>query len=668
MTPILHISFLFLIWNFLAFSNLTAQFDSLTQILVQLEGKERISTLKQICESEDGEQVIPYLLELGFSIRQSDPAMAFNYAKRAKDLSEKYGKRLSLAKSLSRMANIYFTPKLDYDSAKWAINEALEIFERELPDEELGRAYNLAGIIHADQGYLEAGIEYFQKAESVFQQINDPCYATTIHHNIGKLYKYSGEYDKAKTCFLECLERFEANDCKRNYDYLFVNLGGMYEEDGAYEKAIECFAQSLEIAQVNEHWEGMGASHLMIGKVHQKLKDIKRAEKGYHSALEIASKFEINKLKIAAHYDLANLYLEQGKPAFAKSNIDAALKLAQETHKLVYLSTGYEMLHQYYENQGDYTNALDYYKRHIEVRDSMEASKINIRIAGFENEKKQNQIHLLNQENEIVALKLTRSRNLTYFLILVSLMGMVTTFILFRNYKHRQHLKVLAFGAQANQRMIDMERRILASVIETENRERKRFSADIHDGLGPLLSSAKLYLGEIAETSSGEQLELTKYTQEIVDAALKNAREISNNLIPASLNEMGLYESLRSFCGKIERIKDIHFSIDFNQNGHIHLNPGLEVVLYRVLTELINNTVKHADAKNVAISLIEKNGSLDITYSDNGKGFEVAETLEKSHRGMGLNNMKDRIEALHGDIQIKSFRGMGTDINIHVPV
>jgi signal transduction histidine kinase len=247
-------------------------------------------------------------------------------------------------------------------------------------------------------------------------------------------------------------------------------------------------------------------------------------------------------------------------------------------------------------------------------------------------------------------------------------MGMLSTFILFRNYQHRQKVKTMAFRTQADRRIIDMERRILSSVIETENRERKRFSADLHDSLGPLLSSAKLYLGEMAETSTGEQLELTNYTRDIVDSALKNAREISNNIIPASLSEMGLFGSLRSFCEKIERIKAIHFSLDFSQNDYMQLNPGLEVVLYRVLTELINNTVKHAEAKNVHISFTEKNGFLDITYNDNGKGFEVEQTLEKSDRGMGLNNMKSRIEALHGNIQIKSVKDVGTDIEIQVPV
>ena len=649
--------------------DLFAQIDSLQSTLSEtVEKQDRILILEQLVDQVPEAKHIPYLIELVDLQKQSEPDQAFEYALRAKSLAERLNDTYNLAIIYSKMARIYCMPRLQYDSALWAIDHALEILEKDSSSGELGHAYNTAGIIHADQGDLQTGIEYFKKAEITFSIIGDHCMATTIHHNIGKIYKYTNQIDLAKDYFLECLESFRRYECDENYDYLFVNLGGMFEEMGEYREALSFLHQGLKISERLNHREGVGASLLMIGKIHGRLDHYQEAEQNLREALEIAERYGIHKLNIAANYELAELWMKLGKYDQAKVSILEGLDIAKQSERLVYISTGYSLLSDYYSNVGMYEQAFQSYKKHVEVKDSMESKKVETQIASLENEKKEAQIDLLNKENEIIDLKLNRSKVYNYVSYGTIFIGLIVTLILFRNYRHKQHIRSVEIRRQADHKILEMERRILASVIDTENRERKRFSADLHDDLGPLLSSAKLYIGEIAETSGQEQMELTAHTNEIIDAAIRNTRVISNNIRPTLLSEKGLLPSLELFCEKIERVQAMRFIIQVNDNDQIDLNPGLEVVLFRVLTELINNTVRHAQATKVEISFREKKGLLDILYADDGIGFDVEDTLESSNSGMGLMNIKRRIYELHGKIEINSTAKSGTNIHIEIPV
>jgi len=216
-----------------------------------------------------------------------------------------------------------------------------------------------------------------------------------------------------------------------------------------------------------------------------------------------------------------------------------------------------------------------------------------------------------------------------------------------------------------------MERRILASVIETENRERKRFAADLHDGLGPLLSSAKLYLGEILDTKSGEQIEMVQQTTEILDHAIQNTREISRNIVPPTLTEKGLKKSIEEFSAKIERIGSLQISIEhfeLEEETRKQLNPGLEVVLFRILSELINNTVKHANANKISLSMQIVKDKIRVQYMDDGIGFDAEQILYEPKAGMGLSNIRGRIKSLHGDVVINSAQNQGTRIQVEIPL
>lgn len=211
------------------------------------------------------------------------------------------------------------------------------------------------------------------------------------------------------------------------------------------------------------------------------------------------------------------------------------------------------------------------------------------------------------------------------------------------------------------------EKMFLNTIIQTEEKERKRFAKDLHDGLGPLLSTVKMSVSSLAQMKQdAASREIVENTELVINEAIKSLKEISDNLSPHILNNFGLVRALSSFTNKINVTKTIRINIDSDFKEE-RFDNNIEVVLYRVVCELINNTIKHASAKKIDISLTKVGEYLHITYKDDGKGFDVSKVIEQpASSGMGVSNIYSRINSLKGEITIESEQKKGTLVNIKV--
>lgn len=210
-------------------------------------------------------------------------------------------------------------------------------------------------------------------------------------------------------------------------------------------------------------------------------------------------------------------------------------------------------------------------------------------------------------------------------------------------------------------------KRILSTTLHTEEKERARFSKELHDGLGPLLSSAKMSLSALsAEGQSERNLEIITGTTYVIDEAIRSLREISNNLSPHVLGEFGLGKGVGNFITRLTGIHD-DVKIDYRTNlrGE-RFDADIEVILYRVICEFINNSLRHSGASKIAVTLNFESGSLSLDYSDNGCGFNPAVA---GASGMGLANISSRINTLNGKLDVRSAKEEGmravVKIDIH---
>ncbi len=213
----------------------------------------------------------------------------------------------------------------------------------------------------------------------------------------------------------------------------------------------------------------------------------------------------------------------------------------------------------------------------------------------------------------------------------------------------------------------EIENRIINTIIKTQEIERERFAKDIHDGLGPMLSTIKLYVGLLNEDlDEHEKNDYIKHINDLIDDVVNDIREIANGLMPRIIKHYGLVKSVKSICNRINQANKIN--IDLKSNIDFRFDSNLEINVFRIISELINNTLKHAKAQNIHISFFFKKNILDIQYKDDGIGFDLNKVLSDKNKGFGIDNILGRIKLLNSNYTINTNFNHGMKINIMIEI
>jgi signal transduction histidine kinase len=210
------------------------------------------------------------------------------------------------------------------------------------------------------------------------------------------------------------------------------------------------------------------------------------------------------------------------------------------------------------------------------------------------------------------------------------------------------------------------EKRVLNAIINTEENERKRFANDLHDGLGPILSTVKMSLSSLTERiSDSSGTVILNNTNHLINEAINTIKDISNNLSPHVLSNFGLSSAISAFTMKINQTKAI--GIEFKSNmEYERLENEKEVVLYRAVCELINNAIRHSGASRIEIELNKHEKFVTLQFSDNGRGFDTSSLRKEDIKGMGIANIETRVKSVEGVFILESTPGKGTSALIKV--
>jgi signal transduction histidine kinase len=215
-----------------------------------------------------------------------------------------------------------------------------------------------------------------------------------------------------------------------------------------------------------------------------------------------------------------------------------------------------------------------------------------------------------------------------------------------------------------HRRYIRLQRERIFAEITIQENERRRIATDLHDSLGPLLSSVKLQINSISITDANDQ-QIINNAGKHLDGIIASIREISYNLLPNTLQRKGLSDAIREFIGHINS-KHV-LNIRFYQMKEISIPPEKEIHLFRMIQEIVQNTLKHAQAKDLQIALGEENRNVLILTKDDGIGFDI-ERARKETMGLGLKSIESRAEILQGSINMESIPGHGTNYFVKIPL
>ena len=236
-------------------------------------------------------------------------------------------------------------------------------------------------------------------------------------------------------------------------------------------------------------------------------------------------------------------------------------------------------------------------------------------------------------------------------LIVVLLIAVIITYFIITIIRyHRRYIRL-------------QKERILAE-ITIQEKERKRIATDLHDGLGPILSSVKLNINSIDIASESDKVIIDRAGKHI-DEIISSMRQISYNLLPNTLERKGLLEALKEFTTLINGRKILQIDLQVLKNFPIPKEK--EIHIFRMIQEIVHNTMKHAQAKHLKIGLGQEEGFLLILAKDDGRGFDVSKAKGES-MGLGLKSLESRTEILNGQLIIESKLTQGTEHFIKIPV
>jgi len=190
--------------------------------------------------------------------------------------------------------------------------------------------------------------------------------------------------------------------------------------------------------------------------------------------------------------------------------------------------------------------------------------------------------------------------------------------------------------------------------------ERTRLARDLHDGLGSILAAAKYNLIDIKNTSGREVIDTERFDKavKLLDESMHEMRRVAHHLMPDSLNNFGLKQSITDFCNSLPHVKFSYYG------DETRLDTKLEIMIYRIMHELVSNALKHSGAEHILVEIVRYDDKIALTVQDNGCGFDSS----AESKGMGLSNIRTRIAAYNGNLLIDSKAGIGTEINVELRI
>jgi signal transduction histidine kinase len=213
-------------------------------------------------------------------------------------------------------------------------------------------------------------------------------------------------------------------------------------------------------------------------------------------------------------------------------------------------------------------------------------------------------------------------------------------------------------------RSLILHKEKIRAEIDTLENERKRIASDLHDELGPLLSAVKLQINNLNSQDAEDKMLIDKSSRHI-DTIIRRMREISNNLLPNTLVRKGLVKAIEEFVQS--NTETYRLSVKLIVAAEFQLDPDKEINIYRIVQEIVHNTVKHAEASMLAIRIGRENNLFVLSTTDNGMGFDFF-ARSKEHSGLGLRNLQSRAEIMGGEITCISEKGKGTSYILEIPL
>lgn len=556
----------------------------------------------------------------------------YPYAERLLNKALLVNDALSVSEALVQLSR-YYSLREDYENAVASYLLGLHIAEKRKDFTRIAGITDELGLIYYYQEIFGKSLKYLNKALEIYISLKDSLGIAKLYSHLGNLHssrEFCETRNKAQklTDFNLALDFYSKSIliCENiHFQPLKVNgwenLAAVYNKLEKPEKALPFFLKALSYHRENHDLNRTSGTLLNLGRTYRRLKNYPESIRCFNECLSIAQ----------------------------KSNF---------TDGIQYL---YEAMAQTYAEYGDYRNAYENYLKYMTIRDSLftqEKARNLFEIeTKYQSEKKEKEILKLNAEQR-------RKNTLLLSLAVLIIAAGVTIYFILKNIRNKKIIaeQLLLIKEQQIQDL-EKERQLIAtrSVMLGEEAERSRMARDLHDGLGGLLSSVKINLSSMKGNSiiSNDNADAFENAIRLLDHSISELRRVAHNMMPETLVHYGLQTAMNEFVQRMGTKKEI--LIDFSFFGEDRrFASELEITLYRIGQELVNNAIKHASAGKISVQLFSEEHRLCLQVIDNGSGFDTSSSSE----GKGLVSIKNRVDSFNGRFDIWSKSGEGTEATI----
>jgi signal transduction histidine kinase len=463
-------------------------------------------------------------------------------------------------------------------------------------------------------------------------------------------YRQKQEYHKGVTLIENLLERQSALT-ERNAAYAYNRLAALYNEWGkpaeSYRDSVIKYSRlCLELSKKTGDKPSLAAAQNELS-----LQYLLRKE--YVRALELSQQAVSNFLSCGMPFQAMNALILQSTIYLGQKQYRQALGALQEATQLasiwenrnLYMRIYYQYAN-IYTATGDYREASGFLVLCLSLQTEFFGDRMNKQIveqsARYDLFVKEQKIREEQKKNEY------NHRQIIFLIIISITLILAFVFSLFYFRLKRQ-------GA--------LKQKLIEAVVETENNERSRIARDLHDGLGPVLSAINHYFQAFLDTKPEHRDAIRNRLQMVISEAIDEVSRISHNISPHVLEKHGLVTALNNFLAPLKTNEK--YEISFTSGFDERLDPKIELTVYRCITELINNTLKHAEATRISLDIEHSEGKLAIRYSDNGKGFTA---ISGKRMGQGIPNITNRVESFGGILSFVTAPNAGLSVYISMPL
>jgi two-component system, NarL family, sensor kinase len=451
-----------------------------------------------------------------------------------------------------------------------------------------------------------------------------------------------------------------SNDSSRIFSAI-TNLVAAYLANKKFDKAFIELQNLKKLAAILNNPEYQLDADISFADYYMETKNNEQAIYFFKKVLEQCKLVGNKEYEIAAAKNLAKLYYESNNIDLAKTYATKTLAIAIGANAKSEEALIVKLMADIDEKNGKYPSALQLRKRYETIADTLALESGRKEIlklqAEYENEKKETQLKL--QQSTI-----KQKNTLNILLGSIAAAILLVSLVSYKNYRNKQQLQQQKISELETQQQLSATE----AVLKGEEQERTRLAKDLHDGLGGMLSGIKYSFntmkGNLIMTPDNAQA--FERSMDMLDSSIKEMRRVAHNMMPEALVKFGVDTALKDFCNDIQQSGALQISYQSIGTQNATIDQTAAITIYRIVQELINNTIKHAAAKKAIVQLTKSDNKLSVTVEDDGKGFDTA--IINNPVGMGWSNITNRVDFLKGKLDVDSQHGKGTSVHIEINI